>query len=92
MLLWVRYSVIIYILIASFVHGHRLVDVCFNTAGGWADERGRRGALLLTTWLFIIGGLVQALAPTLTVVIAARAVIGVASGASTVLVPIYLGA
>mmetsp|Transcript_28254 Transcript_28254/g.58700 ORF Transcript_28254/g.58700 Transcript_28254/m.58700 type:complete len:706 (-) Transcript_28254:269-2386(-) len=60
-------------------------------AGGWADDRGRRGALLLTTWLFIIGGLIQALAPTLTVVIAARAVIGVASGASTVLVPIYLG-
>ena len=62
-----------------------------SLAGGWADGRGRRGALLLTTWLFIVGGLIQALAPSLHVVVAARAIIGVASGASTVLVPIYLG-
>ena len=60
-------------------------------AGQWADQRGRRGALMITTWLFIFGGLVQALAPSLNVVIVARAIIGVASGASTVLVPIYLG-
>ena len=60
-------------------------------AGKWADQRGRRGALMITTWLFIFGGLVQALAPSLNIVIVARALIGVASGASTVLVPIYLG-
>ncbi|KAL7533654.1 hypothetical protein ACHAXR_005368 [Thalassiosira sp. AJA248-18] len=60
-------------------------------AGKWADERGRRGALLLTTWIFIIGGLVQSLAPSLIVITGARVVIGFASGASTVLVPIYLG-
>jgi len=60
-------------------------------AGRWAEERGRRGALMITTWLFIVGGLVQSLAPSLNIVIAARTIIGVASGASTVLVPIYLG-
>ena len=60
-------------------------------AGQWADQRGRRGALLLTTWLFIFGGLVQSMAPSLSVVILARMLIGVASGASTVLVPVYLG-
>mmetsp|Transcript_13997 Transcript_13997/g.25314 ORF Transcript_13997/g.25314 Transcript_13997/m.25314 type:complete len:698 (+) Transcript_13997:90-2183(+) len=60
-------------------------------AGKWADERGRRGALLLSTWIFIIGGLVQSFAPSLIVVMVARAIVGVASGASTVLVPIYLG-
>eukprot|EP00970_Alexandrium_tamarense_P012913 scaffold3159_cov191-Alexandrium_tamarense.AAC.1 len=60
-------------------------------AGQWADQRGRRGALLLTTWLFIFGGLVQSVAPSLSVVILARMLIGVASGASTVLVPVYLG-
>mmetsp|Transcript_39112 Transcript_39112/g.84338 ORF Transcript_39112/g.84338 Transcript_39112/m.84338 type:complete len:695 (+) Transcript_39112:137-2221(+) len=60
-------------------------------AGKWADERGRRGALLLSTWIFIIGGLVQSLAPSLILVTVARAIVGVASGASTVLVPIYLG-
>lgn len=46
---------------------------------------------MLTTWLFIAGGLVQSLAPSLNIVIVARTIIGVASGASTVLVPIYLG-
>ena len=46
---------------------------------------------MLTTWLFIAGGLVQSLAPSLNIVILARTIIGVASGASTVLVPIYLG-
>lgn len=60
-------------------------------AGKWADQRGRRGALLLTTWLFILGGLIQATAPSLLVVMLARIVVGISSGASTVLVPIYLG-
>lgn len=60
-------------------------------AGKWADERGRRAALVTTTWLFIVGGLIQSMAPSLIVVTIARVVIGVASGASTVLVPIYLG-
>lgn len=48
-------------------------------------------ALLIITWLFILGGLMQACAPSLDVVIVARAVIGLASGASSVLVPLYLG-
>lgn len=74
--------------VASFCVGGPFGSVL---AGKWADERGRRGALLLTTWLFIIGGLIQALAPSLIVVMVARVVIGVSSGASTVLVPIYLG-
>jgi SP family facilitated glucose transporter-like MFS transporter 3 len=60
-------------------------------AGKWADRRGRRGALLLTTWLFIIGGAIQSMAPSLLVIMVARTVVGVSSGASTVLVPIYLG-
>ena len=59
--------------------------------GQWADSRGRRGALLIITWLFVFGGLMQACAPTLDVVIIARAIIGLASGASSVLVPLYLG-
>jgi SP family facilitated glucose transporter-like MFS transporter 3 len=60
-------------------------------AGKWADNRGRRGALLLVTWLFIIGGAIQSLAPSIYVVMIARALVGLSSGASTVLVPIYLG-
>lgn len=60
-------------------------------AGKWADDMGRRGAIIAATWIFIVGGLVQSLAPSLIVVTVARAIVGVASGASTVLVPIYLG-
>ena len=46
---------------------------------------------MLTTWLFIVGGIVQSLAPSMNVIILSRVIIGIASGASTVLVPIYLG-
>ena len=60
-------------------------------AGKWADERGRRGALLIVTWLFIIGGFIQSFAPSIYVIMVARVLIGLSSGASTVLVPIYLG-
>lgn len=60
-------------------------------AGKWADERGRRGALLVVTWLFIIGGFIQSFAPSIYVIMVARVLIGLSSGASTVLVPIYLG-
>ena len=62
-----------------------------SLAGKWADDRGRRGALLLATWLFIIGGIMQSLAPSMLVVTVTRVIIGLASAASTVLVPIYLG-
>ena len=60
-------------------------------AGKWADSRGRKRALLLIIYMYIIGGLIQTLAPSLVVVTIARVVIGLSSGASTVLVPIYLG-
>jgi len=60
-------------------------------AGKWADDKGRKKALLLTTWLYIIGGLVQSFAPSIGVIMVGRTIIGISSGASTVLVPIYLG-
>ena len=62
-----------------------------SLAGKWADDRGRRGALLLATWLFIIGGIIQSLSPSMLVITVSRVIIGLASAASTVLVPIYLG-
>lgn len=74
--------------VAAFCIGGPLGSVL---GGQWADSRGRRGALLIITWLFILGGLMQACAPNLNVIIVARAVIGLASGASSVLVPLYLG-
>jgi MFS transporter, SP family, solute carrier family 2 (facilitated glucose transporter), member 3 len=60
-------------------------------AGRMADARGRRGALMMNTWTFLMGGLVQTLAWDMFGVIVARFIIGFASGFSSVLVPIYLG-
>ncbi len=62
-----------------------------NLAANLADQRGRRGALLINTWLFLLGGLVQSLALNMYFIIGARFIIGFASGISSVLVPIYLG-
>ena len=62
-----------------------------NLAANLADTRGRRGALLLNTYLFLLGGLVQSLAYNMYFIILSRFIIGFASGISSVLVPIYLG-
>jgi MFS transporter, SP family, solute carrier family 2 (facilitated glucose transporter), member 3 len=59
--------------------------------GKMADIRGRRGALLIDTWTFLLGGLLQTFAPDLYTIILSRFIIGFASGYSSVLVPIYLG-
>lgn len=59
--------------------------------GKMADSRGRRGALLIDTWTFLLGGLMQTFALDMFTVIVARFIIGFASGFSSVLVPIYLG-
>ena len=61
-------------------------------AGGkLADQRGRRGALLVDTWTFLVGGLLQTLAWNMSTIILSRFIVGFASGFSSVLVPIYLG-
>jgi SP family facilitated glucose transporter-like MFS transporter 3 len=59
--------------------------------GRLADSRGRRGALLIDTWTFLLGGALQSVAPNMYIIILARFIIGFASGFSSVLVPIYLG-
>lgn len=59
--------------------------------GRLADQRGRRGALLIDTWTFLLGGLLQTIAPDMFTIVVARFIIGFASGFSSVLVPIYLG-
>jgi hypothetical protein len=42
--------------VASFCVGGPLGSVL---GGQWADSRGRRGALLIITWLFVLGGIMQ---------------------------------
>ena len=65
----------------------------FGATGGgkMADSRGRRGALLIDTWTFLLGGLMQTFAVDMFTIILSRFIIGFASGFSSVLVPIYLG-
>jgi len=62
-----------------------------KVAGSLADTRGRRGALLVNMWTFLLGGLVQTFAMDMFSIIVSRLIIGFASGFSSVLVPIYLG-
>lgn len=59
--------------------------------GKLADQRGRRGAMLIGIWIFLLGGLMQTVAQDMLTIILSRFVIGFASGYTTVLVPIYLG-
>ena len=59
--------------------------------GIFANVQGRRRALIVDTWIFLIGGAMMACAPTILWLVAARLVIGFASGLGTVIVPIYLG-
>mmetsp|Transcript_30097 Transcript_30097/g.82674 ORF Transcript_30097/g.82674 Transcript_30097/m.82674 type:complete len:664 (+) Transcript_30097:196-2187(+) len=74
--------------VAAFAVGGPLGAVM---GGRMADSRGRRGALLIDTWTFLLGGLLQTFALDMMTIIAARFIIGFASGYSSVLVPIYLG-
>ncbi|KAL3765039.1 hypothetical protein ACHAWU_009407 [Discostella pseudostelligera] len=60
-------------------------------AGKWADTYGRKKALLLTAWPYVVGGWIQTCSLSMSMIVVARAIIGVACGATTVLVPIYLG-
>ena len=71
--------------ITLFEHTHTILP------GKMADSRGRRGALLLCTWTFLAGGVLQTMALDIFTIIIARFIIGFASGYSSVLVPIYLG-
>ncbi len=59
--------------------------------GPLADELGRRRAILLTTVIFFIGGVIMTFAPNVYWLIPARLVIGLASGLCSVLIPVYLG-
>ena len=61
-----------------------------SIGGTLADRRGRRGALLIDFWTFVLGGLLQTVAPDMLTIIISRFIIGFASGYSSVLVPIYL--
>ena len=59
--------------------------------GMLANQMGRRGTMVLTSWIFLIGGSVMSLAPNMMILSLSRFIIGFASGLSSVVVPVYLG-
>jgi MFS transporter, SP family, galactose:H+ symporter len=58
--------------------------------GPISDAFGRRRVILFAALLFILGALVSAAASSLGVLIAGRAVVGVAIGVASMLTPLYL--
>ena len=58
--------------------------------GRMADWLGRRGSLLVCAALFLVGALACALAPTVTLMVIARIILGLGVGAAAVTCPLYL--
>ena len=58
--------------------------------GRLADVLGRKGSLLVCAGLFLIGALACALAPNVTVMVAARIVLGLGVGAAAATCPLFL--
>ncbi|MHC2017793.1 sugar porter family MFS transporter [Methylobacterium sp. CM6247] len=60
-------------------------------AGGWLTERiGRRRTVTILAAVYVVGALASSFAPSAWILIAARAVLGLAVGASSQAVPVYL--
>jgi sugar porter (SP) family MFS transporter len=60
-------------------------------AGRIADRIGRRLTVLGTAVIFVVGVLLAAFAPAFPVLLAARVIIGLAVGAASMVVPLYIG-
>ncbi|MCG7203698.1 sugar porter family MFS transporter [Streptomyces arenae] len=58
--------------------------------GRLSDRYGRRHNILVLAFVFVVGALGTALAPDIEVMVAARVVLGVAVGAASTTVPVYL--
>jgi SP family facilitated glucose transporter-like MFS transporter 3 len=59
--------------------------------GYWANTKGRKGAMDINNWIFLLGGIIMACAQNMYWLILARLIIGFASGVAMVVVPVYLG-
>jgi sugar porter (SP) family MFS transporter len=59
-------------------------------SGRVADRFGRRPAVIAAAGVFTLGAVLAAAAPTLTALIAARVVLGLAIGAASALVPVFI--
>src|SRR5260370_11151880 len=78
------------------LHGIAMASALYGTVvgallGGWpADRFGRKATLLWIGVLYFVGAVGSALAPNVTVFIAARVIGGLGIGISTVVAPMYI--
>ena len=78
------------------LHGVAMASALYGTVvgsllGGWpADRFGRKATLLWIGILYLVGAVGSALAPNVTVFIAARVIGGLGIGISTVVAPMYI--
>jgi len=78
------------------LHGVAMASALYGTVvgsllGGWpADRFGRKATLLWIGILYLVGAVGSALAPNVTVFIAARVMGGLGIGISTVVAPMYI--
>jgi sugar porter (SP) family MFS transporter len=59
-------------------------------AGRLSDRMGRRKLIIIAAVVFTFGALLAAVAPTVTVLVVARFIIGLAVGSAALVVPLYL--
>ena len=59
-------------------------------AGPLADNLGRKRTLILSAILFTVGAVISALAPGTVVLVGSRVLIGLAIGAASLVVPLYI--
>jgi SP family galactose:H+ symporter-like MFS transporter len=59
-------------------------------AGGMADRLGRRWTLIAAGIIFAVGAVLSAIAPSITVLIAGRLIVGAGIGISSVAAPLYI--
>jgi len=74
------------------VAGIALAGAAFGAAfaGSLADRFGRRLVLLVTGVVFVVGAVLAALAPTTSILLAGRVIVGVGIGFASMLTPLYL--
>jgi major inositol transporter-like SP family MFS transporter len=82
--------------LSSLAEGVVVSSLLFGAAfgallgGRIADALGRKGSLQLCGALFLLGALGSASAPNVTIMVVARVILGLAVGAASVTVPLYL--
>ncbi|MCU5745270.1 sugar porter family MFS transporter [Staphylococcus sp. SQ8-PEA] len=76
----------------GFIVSAMLIGAIFGSgaSGPTSDRLGRRRVVAIIAIIYIVGALILALAPSVSILITGRFIIGLAVGGSTAIVPVYL--